>query len=101
MIPDWTFDQPLWLLGWILIPLAVIAFAVLKKNRFNAYVFSNTASLSSSILGRFRTNTSLLSWIALGSICIALARPQSSEIIQQPSQNLGIDIIEALISNAI
>jgi hypothetical protein len=34
MIPDWTFDQPLWLLGWILIPLAVIAFAVLKKNRF-------------------------------------------------------------------
>ena len=96
MIPDWTFDQPLWLLGWILIPLAGIAFAVLKENRFNAYIFSNTASLASSILGQLRTHTSLLSWLALGSICIALARPQTSEIIQQPSQNLGIDMMMAL-----
>ena len=96
MIPDWTFDQPLWLLGWVLIPLAGIAFAVLKKSRFNAYIFSNTSSLSRSVLGRLRTNTSLLSWLALGCICIALARPQTSEIIQQPSQNLGIDMMMAL-----
>ena len=96
MIPDWTFDQPLWLLGWVLIPLAGIAFAVLKKSRFNAYIFSNTSSLSGSVLGRIRTYTSLLSWLALGCICIALARPQTSEIIQQPSQNLGIDMMMAL-----
>ena len=34
--------------------------------------------------------------MALGALCIAMARPQSSEIIQQPSQNLGVDMMLSL-----
>lgn len=96
MLPDWTFDRPLWLLGWVLIPLAVFGVNALRKGRFNAYAYSYTKHLDSSLVGRIRTNSSLLSWFALGAIFTALARPQSSEMIQQPSQNLGIDMMMAL-----
>lgn len=96
LIPDWSFDQPLWLLGLVLLPFAFIGLNGLRRGRFNTYMFSSTENLGSSPLGSIRMFSSVLSWIAMGLIFIALARPQSSEIIQQPSQNLGIDMMMAL-----
>ena len=96
LIPDWSFDQPLWLLGLVLLPFAFIGLNGLRRGRFNTYTFSSTENLGSSPLGSIRMFSSVLSWIAMGLIFIALARPQSSEIIQQPSQNLGIDMMMAL-----
>jgi len=96
MLPDWTFDQPLWLFGWVLLPFAVIGLSRLRRGRFNSYKYSSTQNLGNTSLARVRTNSSILSWLALGAIFTALARPQSAEVIQQPSQNLGIDMMMAL-----
>lgn len=94
--PDWGFYEPLWLLGILLLPFAFIGLNALRRGRFNTYTFSSTASLGGSPLGRVRMFSSALSWIAMAMIFLALARPQSSEIIQQPNQNLGIDMMLAL-----
>jgi Ca-activated chloride channel family protein len=96
MLPEWNFDQPLWLIGWVLIPFAIFGLNRLRRGRFNSYKYSSVQHLGSSPLARLRSNSSLLSWLAFGMICTALARPQSSEVIQQPSQNLGIDMMMAL-----
>jgi Ca-activated chloride channel family protein len=93
---NWEFAQPLWLLGLLVLPLAFVLLSVFKRKRFNPYTFSSTRELPPSTLGQLRSNTSVLSWLAVASLFIALARPQSSEIIQQPSQNLGIDMMMAL-----
>jgi Ca-activated chloride channel family protein len=67
-----------------------------RKRRFNAYTFSSNQQLPSSSLGSIRAASGGLSWLALAFVFTALARPQSSQMFQQPSQNLGIDLMMAL-----
>jgi Ca-activated chloride channel family protein len=67
-----------------------------RKRRFNAYTFSSNQQLPSSSLGSIRAASGGLSWLALAFAFTALARPQSSQMFQQPSQNLGIDLMMAL-----
>jgi Ca-activated chloride channel family protein len=67
-----------------------------RKRRFNAYTFSSNQQLPSSSLGSVRAASGGLSWLALAFVFTALARPQSSQMFQQPSQNLGIDLMMAL-----
>jgi Ca-activated chloride channel family protein len=93
---NWEFNQPLWLIGLVLIPVAAVIMSVLRSKRFGHFTYSLLEGLGQNFGGRAKNFTALLSWFALGSLCIALARPQSSEIIQQPSQNLGIDMMLSL-----
>ena len=93
---NWEFNQPLWLIGLGLIPLAAILMGVLRSKRFGHFTYSLLDGLGQNFACRAKNFTALLSWFALGSLCIALARPQTSEIIQQPSQNLGIDMMLSL-----
>ena len=93
---NWEFNQPLWLAGLVLIPMAAIFMGVIRSKRFGHYTFSLLDGLGQNFAGRAKNFTALLSWFAFGSLCIALARPQTSEIIQQPSQNLGIDMMLSL-----
>jgi Ca-activated chloride channel family protein len=93
---NWEFNQPLWLIGLVLIPVAAIIMGVLRSKRFGHFTYSLLEGLGQNFGGRVKNFTALLSWFALGSLCVALARPQSSEIIQQPSQNLGIDMMLSL-----
>jgi len=93
---SWEFNQPLWLLGLLLLPIAAIGMAWVRSKRFGVFSYSLTLGLGQNAGGVAKNYTALLSWIALGALCVALARPQSSEIIQQPSQNLGIDMMMAL-----
>lgn len=93
---DWTFAQPLWLFGLLFIPAAWIVRALMGWRTQNTYAISNVDDLPNSILGRLRANTIILSYLALAAILVALARPQTSEIIQTPSQNLGIDMMMAV-----
>ena len=68
----------------------------MRRSRFNAYTFSSNQQLPASSLGTVRAASSGLSWLALAFVFTALARPQSSQMFQQPSQNLGIDLMMAL-----
>ena len=93
---NWDFAQPLWLIGLLVIPLGWTGIYLRRKRRFNAYTFSSNQQLPSSSLGSIRAASGGLSWLALAFVFTALARPQSSQMFQQPSQNLGIDLMMAL-----
>jgi len=93
---NWDFAQPLWLIGLLVIPLGWTGIYLRRKRRFNAYTFSSNQQLPSSSLGSVRAASGGLSWLALAFVFTALARPQSSQMFQQPSQNLGIDLMMAL-----
>ena len=93
---NWDFAQPLWLIGLLVIPLGWTGIYLRRKRRFNAYTFSSNQQLPASSLGTVRAASSGLSWLALAFVFTALARPQSSQMFQQPSQNLGIDLMMAL-----
>ena len=93
---NWDFAQPLWLIGLLVIPLGWTGIYLRRKRRFNAYTFSSNQQLPSSSLGSIRGASGGLSWLALAFVFTALARPQSSQMFQQPSQNLGIDLMMAL-----
>lgn len=93
---DWTFAQPLWLLGVLLVPTGLILRAMVGRKRQNKYIFSSLRELPDSKLGNVRANTAWFTWLAIGALFIALARPQTSELIQTPSQNLGIDMMMAV-----
>ena len=93
---NWDFAQPLWLLGLLVLPLGWIGLYLRRRSRFNAYTFSSNQQLPASSLGSVRAASSGLSWLALAFVFTALARPQSSQMFQQPSQNLGIDLMMAL-----
>ncbi len=93
---NWDFAQPLWLIGLLVIPLGWTGIYLRRKRRFNAYTFSSNQQLPSSSLGSLRAASSGFSWLALAFVFTALARPQSSQMFQQPSQNLGIDLMMAL-----
>ena len=93
---NWDFAQPLWLIGLLVIPLGWTGIYLRRKRRFNAYTFSSNQQLPSSSLGIIRAASGGLSWLALAFVFTALARPQSSQMFQQPSQNLGIDLMMAL-----
>jgi len=93
---NWDFAQPLWLLGLLVLPLGWTGIYLRRKRRFNAYTFSSNQQLPASSLGTVRAASSGLSWLALAFVFTALARPQSSQMFQQPSQNLGIDLMMAL-----
>ena len=93
---NWDFAQPLWLIGLLVIPLGWTGIYLRRKRRFNAYTFSSNQQLPSSSLGSLRAASGGLSWLALAFVFTALARPQSSQMFQQPSQNLGIDLMMAL-----
>jgi Ca-activated chloride channel family protein len=93
---NWDFAQPLWLLGLLVLPLGWIGLYLRRRSRFNAYTFSSNQQLPASFLGTVRAASSGLSWLALAFVFTALARPQSSQMFQQPSQNLGIDLMMAL-----
>lgn len=93
---NWDFAQPLWLIGLLIIPLGWTGIYLRRKRRFNAYTFSSNQQLPSSSLGSIRAASGGLSWLALAFVFTALARPQSSQMFQQPSQNLGIDLMMAL-----
>ena len=93
---NWDFAQPLWLLGLLVLPLGWIGLYLRRRIRFNAYTFSSNQQLPASSLGTVRAASSGLSWLALAFVFTALARPQSSQMFQQPSQNLGIDLMMAL-----
>ncbi len=93
---NWDFAQPLWLIGLLVIPLGWTGIYLRRKRRFNAYTFSSNQQLPSSALGSLRSASGGLSWLALAFVFTALARPQSSQMFQQPSQNLGIDLMMAL-----
>ena len=93
---NWDFAQPLWLIGLLVIPLGWTGIYLRRKRRFNAYTFSSNQQLPSSALGSLRAASGGLSWLALAFVFTALARPQSSQMFQQPSENLGIDLMMAL-----
>ncbi|MDA0741291.1 MAG: VWA domain-containing protein [Bacteroidetes bacterium] len=93
---NWDFAQPLWLIGLLVIPLGWTGIYLRRKRRFNAYTFSSNRQLPSSALGSIRSASGGFSWLALAFVFTALARPQSSQMFQQPSQNLGIDLMMAL-----
>ena len=93
---NWEFNEPLWLAGLVLIPLAALGMGLLRAKRFGQFTFSLLDGLQQPLAGPLKNFTALLSWMALGALCIAMARPQSSEIIQQPSQNLGVDMMLSL-----
>ena len=93
---NWDFAQPLWLIGLLVIPLGWTGIYLRRKRRFNAYTFSSNQQLPSSSLGSLRAASGGLSWLALAFVFTALARPQSTQMFQQPSQNLGIDLMMAL-----
>ncbi len=93
---NWDFAQPLWLFGLLVLPLGWTGLYLRRKRRFNAYTFSSNQHLPSSSLGSIRAASGGLSWLALAFVFAALARPQSSQMFQQPSQNLGIDLMMAL-----
>lgn len=93
---NWDFAQPLWLIGLLVIPLGWTGIYLRRKRRFNAYTFSSNQQLPSSSLGSIRAASGGLSWLALAFVFTALARPQSSQMFQQPSQDLGIDLMMAL-----
>jgi Ca-activated chloride channel family protein len=93
---NWDFAQPLWLIGLLVIPLGWTGIYLRRKRRFNAYTFSSNQQLPSSSLGSLRVASGGFSWLALAFVFTALARPQSSQMFQQPSQNLGIDLMMAL-----
>ena len=93
---NWDFAQPLWLIGLLVIPLGWTGIYLRRKHRFNAYTFSSNQQLPSSSLGSLRAASGGFSWLALAFVFTALARPQSSQMFQQPSQNLGIDLMMAL-----
>lgn len=93
---NWDFAQPLWLIGLLVIPLGWTGIYLRRKRRFNAYTFSSNQQLPSTALGSLRAASGGLSWLALAFVFTALARPQSSQMFQQPSQNLGIDLMMAL-----
>ena len=93
---NWDFVQPLWLFGLLVLPLGWAGLYLNRKRRFNAYTFSANQQLPSSSLGSIRAASGGLSWLALAFVFTALARPQSSQMFQQPSQNLGIDLMMAL-----
>ena len=93
---NWDFAQPLWLIGLLVIPLGWTGIYLRRKRRFNAYTFSSNQQLPSSALGSLRAASGGLSWLALAFVFTALARPQSSQMFQQPSQNLGVDLMMAL-----
>jgi len=93
---NWDFAQPLWLIGLLVIPLGWTGIYLRRKRRFNAYTFSSNQQLPSSSLGSLRAASGGFSWLALAFVFTALARPQSSQMFQQPSPNLGIDLMMAL-----
>ena len=93
---NWEFVHPEWLWGLCSIPLAWIWMIYRRKQRFNRYRYSGIQELPGSLLGNIRQWTSVLSWLGLAAFLVALARPQSSKVFQQPSQNLGIDLMMAV-----
>ena len=92
----WEFAQPEWLWALCIVPLGWAWMILRRRVQFNRYRYSQLNGLPSSALGHLRQWTGLLPWLALGAFIVALARPQSSEVIQQPSQNLGVDMMMAL-----
>ncbi len=93
---NWEFAQPEWLWALSIIPLGWVWMIWRRKVQFTRYRYSQLEGLPTSIFGHLRQLTGALPWLAMGAFIVALARPQSSEIIQQPSQNLGVDMIMAL-----
>ncbi|MGB1735587.1 MAG: vWA domain-containing protein, partial [Schleiferiaceae bacterium] len=93
---NWEFAQPEWLWALCIVPLGWAWMIWRRRVQFNRYRYSQLDGLPSSALGHVRQWTGLLPWLALGAFIVALARPQSSEVIQQPSQNLGVDMMMAL-----
>ena len=96
LMSDWNFSEPLWLYGLLVIPIALLFMVVLGSKRMNHYGYSQLEGTGKYWVASLKNYTAILSWLALGSICIALARPQTTEVNQQPSQNLGIDMMLAL-----
>ena len=82
---NWEFAQPEWLWALCIVPLGWALMILRRRVQFNRYRYSQLDGLPSSALGYLRQWTGLLPWIALGALIVALARPQSSEVIQQPS----------------
>ncbi|MGB1266910.1 MAG: vWA domain-containing protein [Schleiferiaceae bacterium] len=93
---DWNFSDPLWLYGLIAIPIAFTMMVVLRSKRMNHYGYSQIEGTGKYWVASLKNYTGILSWMAMGSLCIALARPQTTQVNQQPSQNLGIDMMLAL-----
>lgn len=93
---DWTFAQPVWLFGWLLVILGIVLQGVWSKRKFNRYKFSHVEGIPRSAAGGLRSKSAVLSWLALGMLFVAMARPQTSKLIQRPSQNLGIDMMLSL-----
>jgi|TARA_B100000497_G_C7694899_1_gene424019 Ca-activated chloride channel homolog len=93
---NWNFSNPLWLYGLLAIPIAAVIMGILRSKRMNHYAYSQIEGTGQYWFAALKNYTGILSWMAVGSICIALARPQTSQVIQQPSQNLGIDMMLAL-----
>jgi len=96
MTNNWEFAQPEWLWLLCIIPLGWAWMIWRRRLHFNRYRYSQVDGLPNSFSGHIRQWTGLLSWLALGAFIVALARPQSSKVIQQPAQNLGIDMMLAL-----
>ncbi len=97
-IPHFTFAQPylLWLL--LLLPLLVVAFIFYSKKkktdvRFSS--FDNFIGYIPTFRQRMRLLPFILKLLAIASIIIALARPQSSSSGQNVTTE-GIDIMIAL-----
>lgn len=96
MTNNWEFAQPEWLWLLCIIPLGWAWMIWRRRLHFNRYQYSQVDGLPNSFSGHIRQWTGLLTWLALGAFIVALARPQSSKVIQQPAQNLGIDMMLAL-----
>ena len=92
----WTFAQLEWLWGWAVVVLGAALQLYFARRRSNHYGYSSLQSLPSSGLGKVRSATFVLAWAALGMLLTAMARPQSSTVVQRASQNLGIDMVLAV-----
>lgn len=93
---SWTFAQPLWLWGWVFVFTGIVGHFFMGRKRTNHYKFSAVEGLPQSGLSYVRRASAVLSWLALGLIFTAMARPQSSTVVQRASQNLGIDLVLAV-----
>lgn len=97
MLSKFEFSNPefLWLL--VLIPIIALWYFFTQKKDTATLTISNTKSFGSdSILSKLKPLLYLLRMVAIGSLIIALARPQNKEVTTKTKSNKGIDIVMAI-----
>lgn len=90
------FADIAWLYALIVVPFGM-AYSIWRvRGGGGHYRVSKVAKKGYAFLGTIKIAVQLLPWFAVALLVIALARPQTSELIQQNKQNLGIDLVMAV-----